>query len=197
MEQLTLQLTGTTDLLMHAPRSVNPLDEGTKEFKRLTSKRKKSEDDHKVISRLEWELGLYHQAGVGPYIPGENVLKCLRDSGALTKQGAAINRAVVVMEQFLPLQCAAQNGGPRWSASSTSEQLWEANLKDYRRVGNQKNSVMRCRPWFPGWTLHVDLVVEESIIDVADVVIIAERAGAMIGLGDYRPRFGRFEVEVG
>lgn len=196
MEQLTLHITGQSPLLMHGPRTVNPLDDMTKEIKRYTGKRKKTEEDHLAIARLEWEAGLYFEAGVGPYLPGVNVLKCLRDSGALTKLGTAVNRAVIISEEKLPVLCASQNGGARWSKTSTVQQLWDANLKDFRRVGNQKNSVMRCRPMFPTWAIEVGLIVETSILDREDLVSIAERAGVMIGLGDYRPRFGRFEVEV-
>lgn len=190
MEQLMLQFTGVAPLLMHAPRTVNPLDEMTKEIKRYTGKRKKTDEDHLTIMRLEWEAGLYYDSSVGPYIPAENIGKCLRDAGALSKQGAAIVRAVVVQEQMVPIS------GTRWSSTHSVQQLWDANLKDYRRVGNQKNSVMRCRPLFPDWSVEVPLIVETSILDRADVIAIAERAGLMIGLGDYRPRFGRFEVEV-
>lgn len=190
MEQLTLHLTGVAPLLMHGPRTVNPLDEMTKEIKRYTGKRKKTDEDHQTIARLEWEAGLYWEDGIGPYIPSENVLKCMRDAGALAKQGSAVVRAVVAAEQFFPLK------GARWSASHTVQQLWDANLKDYRRVGNQKNSVMRCRPLFPDWSLDVPLIVETSILDRDDVITIAERAGLMMGLGDFRPRFGRFEVAV-
>jgi len=196
MEQLTLHLTGQSALLMHAPRTVNPLDEMTKEIKRYTSKRTKTEDDHLTIARLEWEAGLYYETGVGPYIPGENALKCLRDAGALARQGAAVVRAVVIAEDKLPLLTANSNGSRRWSKNSTAQQLWDANLKDYRRVGNQKNSIMRCRPMFPDWSLDVPVIVETSVLAREDLILIAERAGLMIGLGDYRPRFGRFEVEV-
>lgn len=196
MEQLTLHLTGQSALLMHAPRTVNPLDEMTKEIKRYTSKRTKTEEDHLTIARLEWEASLYYETGTGPYIPGENMLKCLRDAGALARQGSSVVRAVVIADDKLPLTTINGNGSRRWTSGSSVQQLWDANLKDYRRVGNQKNSVMRCRPMFPDWSLDVPVIIETSVLDREDLISIAERAGLMIGLGDYRPRFGRFEVAV-
>lgn len=185
MEQFTLQLTGSVPMLMHNNVTVNPLDEQTKAIKRYTSKRKKTDEDHLMIQRLEWEAGLYHDPDIGPYIPGVNVVTCLRDSAKLTKQGAAVTRAVVVVEDRLPLLFK----GPR-----AIKDLWEQNFKDYRVVGNQQNSVMRCRPMFPNWSLKVPIALEEAILDTADLRDIAYRAGLMIGLGDYRPRFGRFKV---
>ena len=70
MEQITLHLTGDVALLMHNNVTVNPLDEQTKAIKKYTSKRKKPEEDHLMIQRLEWEAGLYHDDEIGPYIPG-------------------------------------------------------------------------------------------------------------------------------
>jgi hypothetical protein len=48
---------------------------------------------------------------------------------------------------------------------------------------------------FPaGWQLDVPIALETTILDREQFALIAHRAGLMIGLGDYRPRFGRFEV---
>jgi len=192
MEQLTLHLTGIAPLLMHAPRTVNPLDEITQEIKSYTGKRKKTDDDHRTIARLEWEAGLYHDAEIGPYVPSANVEICLRDAGKITKQGTAVTRGVVVSQDKIPLEY----DGPRGMNGRGTQDLWDANYKDLRRVGNQQNSVMRCRPMFPSWAVTVPIIIEPSIIDQRDLIELAHRAGRMIGLGDYRPRFGRFTVEV-
>jgi hypothetical protein len=195
MEQITLHLTGQAPLLMHRPVLVNALDERTKEIKKYTGKRKKTQEDIEVIMRLEWEAGLYHDPAIGPYLPGVNVETCLRDSGKITKLGTAVTRGVIVPDDKLPLLY----DGPRGNGNGVQE-LWDANYKDYRVVGNQQNAVMRCRPCFKpnsaAWRLEVPLMVEPSIIDPDEVIGIARRAGLMIGLGDYRPRFGRFTVEV-
>ena len=185
MEQITLHLTGDVALLMHNNVTVNPLDEQTKAIKKYTSKRKKTEEDHLMIQRLEWEAGLYHDDEIGPYIPGVNVEICFRDAAKLTKQGAAVTRSVVVVEERLPLL---------FDGNRDIKSLWQRNFKDYRVAGNQQNSIMRCRPMFPKWELDVPMVVEASILDLADLRDIAVRAGKMIGLADYRPRFGRFSV---
>lgn len=196
MQQLTLQLTGVAPLLMHRPVLVNPLDERKKEIARYTGKRKKTHEDYETIMRLEWEAGLYHDTKLGPYIPGVNVETMLRDSGKISRLGAAVTKGVVVPNDKLPLLY----DGPRGTNGSGVQELWDANLKDYRVVGNQQNSVMRCRPCFKpnsaAWQLEVPILVEPSQLDPDELVNIAKRAGAMIGLGDYRPRFGRFDVQV-
>lgn len=192
MERLVLHITGSSPLLMHRPTTVNPLDPATHEIKKYTGKRKKTLEDQEIIMRLEWEAGLYFDPAVGPYLPGVNLETCLRDAGKITRLGTAVTRGVVCLDDKLPVMY----DGPR----GTVQELWDANLKDYRRVGNQMNSVMRCRPCFKpnsaGWELTATLMVEPKIIDPGEVVSLAERAGQMIGIGDYRPRFGRFTVEA-
>jgi hypothetical protein len=190
MEQIGLHLTGVAPLLMHRPLTVNPLEDLTKEIRKYTSKRKKTDEDHEFIRRLEWEAGMYHDDETGPYLPAVNVVTCLRDAAKMTKQGATVTRAVVSTGDKVPVLYK----GPRGGNGRGLQDLWDANLKDYRRVGNQQNSVMRCRPMFPGWSMDVPLIIETELLDISDLMDIAVRAGKMIGLGDYRPRFGRFEV---
>jgi hypothetical protein len=38
------------------------------------------------------------------------------------------------------------------------------------------------------------LTVDTRVIDIDDVQTAVENAGRLKGLGDYRPRYGRFEV---
>ena len=45
--------------MMHNARLANPLDPLVQEIKKLTGKRKKTEDDLLQIARLEWEGGFY------------------------------------------------------------------------------------------------------------------------------------------
>lgn len=190
MEQITLHITGVAPLLMHRPMTVNTLDPLSIELRQYTKKRTKTEDDHKTINRLDWEAGLYHDPELGPYLPAVNMEKCLEDAGKITKQGTTIKRAVVAATDKLPVQYR----GPRGVNGRGTQELWDANLKDIRVVGNQKNRLMRCRPMFPAWSLDVPLYLELSLMDERDLRAIAQRAGLMVGLGDYRPRFGRFEV---
>jgi hypothetical protein len=49
---------------------------------------------------------------------------------------------------------------------------------------------------FPtGWSILFELEFDDSIINEESVLKAAVDAGALIGLGDWRPKFGRFTVE--
>lgn len=64
------------------------------------------------------------------------------------------------------------------------------------RVTIQRAGVTRCRPAMKvGWTIDVDLLVnlpEYIAPDVLNDVIV--NAGRLIGLADFRPTYGRFQV---
>jgi hypothetical protein len=183
-----MSLEGTVPLLMHAPTTIDPFADLTKQLKALTSKRKKTADDEQGIYRLEWQAGLYHDAQLGPYIPAENIEKCFRDAAALSKQGKNVQRGVVLEETELPLLYQ----GPR-----DIDGLWKAGYQSTRKVrlgGANKSSIMRCRPMFRAWAIEFTAQVDQSILDVETLKEIAHKAGRMIGLGDFRPRYGRFKV---
>ena len=71
-------------------------------------------------------------------------------------------------------------------------QDWEI---DMRQVKIQRSSIMRHRPIFREWSLDFDIVItSEDLIQPAILKTILENAGQVKGIGDYRPKFGLFEV---
>ena len=190
MENLKLRFTGQSALLMHSDRYANPLDAMAKRHKQLTSKRKKTDEDHVEIARSEWEGSLYFDDSAGPYMPSINVRSCIVEGGKLNKLGAAIQRGTIIMDDVLPLAY----DGPR-----TLDALWaDAKFRDVRSVVVARQRLMRCRPRFSAWGVEFDIYYDPSIIDRAQLFQAAVNAGQFIGLGDYRPNkggpFGRFEV---
>jgi len=59
----------------------------------------------------------------------------------------------------------------------------------------QRARVLKWRPKFNQWKLQFTItILDETNISPANVKEILEKAGATKGIGDYRPRFGRFMV---
>lgn len=186
--KVRLSIVGTAPLLMHSARLSDPLDPVAKQLKAISSKRTKTEDDQVEMARIEFEGGMYFDEVAGPYIPSINVHRCLVEAGRINKLGRHTERGVVIMDEICPLGYT----GPR-----TIEGLWEdKNFVSRLSVGVTTSRVMRTRPQFPKWALECDFLVDTGQLDLNQLTDIAEKAGAMIGLGDYRPRFGRFNVTV-
>lgn len=186
--QIRITLTGTAELLMHNARLANPLDPAAKAMKAVSSKRVKTDDDYEELARLEHLGGLYLDPDIGPYIPGQNIERTLVDAGKVTKSGIKVTRGVFISTNVNPLSYA----GPR-----DVEGLWaDENFRHVASVKVQQNRVMRCRPMFRQWRVSADGTLDTAVLSLDEFRSIADTAGSMIGLGDYRPRYGRFTAEV-
>lgn len=187
MEILKVKLTGTRPLLMHADIFADPLNPLTKAHKVLTSKRKKSDEDHDLIARSEWRGGMYFDDVLGPYMPGVNIEAAMIAGGKLSKLGTQLKRSVEVVDE----RCKLEYTGPR-----TVEKLWNARFYDARSVKIQSARLTRYRPLFKEWTATCEIMFDQETIDRAQVLKCLTDGGMYCGVGDFRPKFGRFSVEV-
>ena len=74
------------------------------------------------------------------------------------------------------------------------EHVIQDYVMDSRPVVIQRARVMKHRARLEQWELKFTLIcVDERVID-EDMRAIVAYAGQFIGIGDYRPRYGRFEV---
>jgi len=66
---------------------------------------------------------------------------------------------------------------------------------DARPVMIQRSRVLCWRPRFNNWKLKFIIqILDDENISVSNLKEILEKAGTTRGIGDYRPRFGRFMV---
>lgn len=187
METITFKITGAA-LLMHSIRLANPLDPITKRMKALTSIRKKTDENLADIADVEFEGGLYYDETVGPYIPGMWLDACLVDGGKLQKNGTKIKQSALVLDDMVPIEYE----GPR-----TPEKLKaDPRFRDVRAVTIGQAKTMRCRPKFTNWGAQFSVQFDPQLINRNELVAALHAAGQCKGLGDFRPRFGRFTAEV-
>jgi hypothetical protein len=185
---LTFAIESTRPLLMQAETLANPLHSRTKAHKAVAGKRKKTEEDHLWLLRDEWELNMYRDNEIGPYLPAINIEACIAEAAKATKQGKLVKQAVTVMTDKAKLEYE----GPR-----TIEEMYgngSSPFVDVRGVGVNGKKVMRARPQFLRWSCEFDVSYMDDMIDAQDLRRIVEHAGRVIGIGTYRPRFGRFDV---
>ncbi|EBO9898509.1 hypothetical protein EF72_21465 [Salmonella enterica] len=186
MQLLKVRVTSTRPMLMHSDVLSDPLNPLTQAHKALTGKRKKTDEDHIEIAKSEWKSSIYFEKGVGVYIPGINMEACLREGAKLSKLGKHVQRSVEVMEDMIPIQYE----GPK-----DLEKLWRDRFYDARSVKVGTARLTRYRPMFKSWTAEFTLRFNESVINRAEVLKSLVDGGEFCGVGDYRPKFGRFAVE--
>jgi hypothetical protein len=184
----TITITGTAALLMHNGRLADPLDPASKALKAATAKRTKTDADHETVSRLEFLGGLYHDPDIGPFLPPDNIWKTLHMAAKKTKQGKQIEEGLIIISEVNPVSYQ----GPR-----DVDGLWaDKNFVFRKTVRNQTSRIARTRPIFQQWKVAADGVLDEAVMNLADLQAIADKAGNLVGLGDWRPRFGRFTAIV-
>ncbi|KQB59366.1 hypothetical protein [Acidovorax sp. SD340] len=186
MEQLKIKITGTSPLMMHADTLANPLAAVTKAHKELTSKRKKTDDDHLAIARSEFVAGCYWSAADGFFVPGQNLDATFLGGAKLQKNGVRWKRGALVLENKVKLL----HDGP-----DTPDALWEnPAFVDCRGVKVGAAKLMRYRPIFLNWAAELSVTINTEVLDMQEARKAIEDGGALIGTCEYRPRFGRFEV---
>jgi hypothetical protein len=188
MINFRITITGTAELLMRNSRLANPLDPATKALKKATGKRTKTDDDHEEIARLEHAGSLYIDPDIGPYLPSDNIWRCLFDAGKKHKLGIRVKEGVVLPEPVNPLSYK----GPR-----DLDGLWQdENFRHYSSVKVGTARTMRCRPIFRHWSTETTGILDPNVLNFEELVTIANTAGQVIGLCDWRPRYGRFTATV-
>ena len=186
-----LTATGTRPLLVHNVQLASPLNSYAKRIKEITGKRTKTDEDRLAIARLEFEGGLYFDQVIGPYLPGMYMFRCLQEGAKFTRDGKKIERGVTVDEFMMPLLYK----GPR-----TLDGLWgtdgDSSFVDMRTVVVSRQKVDRTRPIFTDWAVECNLFYDPEVIDFEDLCRIANNAGRMEGLGDYRKFYGRWTADL-
>lgn len=189
MKEFTLTLRGTAPMLMHNAQLSDEFNPVTLEMKKITAKKtRKTEDDRWELRRLEFMGGLYYDELAGPYVPAVNIEACLAKAAGLTRNGQDVKRGVRVTTDVNPLMY----DGPR-----ERDVLWkDANHVHNASVKVGTARIIRTRPIFRGWVTEAEGIYDPTVIDLDSLQQFAVKAGQLIGLGDWRPRFGTFEAEV-
>jgi hypothetical protein len=168
-------LVGTAPILFHR------WDDAAVERKAKAAKnsheRKTDDVENYVYRNSDGEIG----------IPGKNFKACLREAGRFLpdprsprKSARDLVQSAVQIEPFL-----ASLGRTSWDAL------------DVQRVLVNRSAVSRTRPMFrEGWKVGFDVVVLAPEYCGPDWMHdLITRAGRFVGLGDFRPDYGRFRMD--
>lgn len=125
----------------------------------------------------------------GIAIPAENMRQSLIEAAKMTRQGPQVKRAVMVTIPAVPLIY----DGPR-----KPQELWDdGGYKLTRMIRSSSGASPTTWPIFHEWALKVPFELDESVLSVAQLTEIAERAGRLVGLGASRKQgYGRYDALV-
>lgn len=184
----TLHFVGTAPLLMNSD-SADQEGELFRAYRNLSVKSRKSLDDEARLREMQWQLAMYLDEDLGPYIPETYVIGALSTAATKWRKGTTIKHSLVVLQDRIPLEY----DGPR-----TQQELWDAGFRDTRMVTNagfNRGRVVRCRPCFDNWEVTAEIAFDPEEIDPDTLDLVVERS-QKFGFGDYRPRFGSFRATI-
>jgi hypothetical protein len=191
MKTLKAKWTGIRPLVMHNGLMADPTNPFTRRIKEITSKgsKKLTESDYEERDRLEWEAGLYWDEKEGAIMPSDNIERCIQLGAQKSRIGKDVQAAVF---------CAEPHTKVEYDGPKNKDKLFADPRFGLRKgVAVQKSRIIRLRPMFPtGWSITFTLEYDDSILNGKAIEKAMTDAGALIGLGDWRPKFGRFTVEM-
>lgn len=187
----TLQITGTQPLLQHNVQLGDPDNEYVRDIGRLNALKSKITDEQRAERDwLKFRGGLYYEDGVGPVLPAANIFRSIQQAAALSRNGKDVERGLVILGGDSPLEY----DGPR-----KPEEMWgggTSRFVDRRMARVNRAPVVAIRPRFDQWAAKFQFELDEEVMNLDDFVFIAEKAGRMIHVGDYRRFFGAYSVKV-
>lgn len=137
------------------------------------------------MAKIEFMAGLYMSKS-GPIIPAENLTAMLIRAAKKRREGPSATSGMFVLEHS-----QLEYEGPRDAA-----ELWEdEQFRHVALVSVQRARIARTRPIFSNWTAVVKVTYEDEQVNEAQLDDWFKIAGEQIGIGDWRPRFGRFAIE--
>jgi hypothetical protein len=193
-----LTINGTRPLICSNPCTVDPLGRHAEAIKYFTGL-KKNRNEH-ALRRLHWLFSgywgtegefVYGNALDGdssftgfsdPYLPAQNLQRCIRDGATAWKLGKDTKRAIVV-EGDAPLI---------YDGPTDAEVMYEDPR--FVSIAPTGRGTMAVRVKIPHWSATYRLLVNDEIIDPMTLAKILDRAGIAEGLGTWRPFHGRFNV---
>lgn len=186
-----ITLSGTQPLLQHNVQLGDPENEYVRDIARLNALKQKITDEQRAERDwLKFRGGLYYDETLGPVMPAANVFRSLQQAASLTRNGKDIERGLVILAEASPLEY----DGPR-----KPEDLWgdgQSEFVDRRMARVNRAPVVAIRPRFNQWECSFEFELDDEVMNMDDFQFIAEKAGRLIHVGDYRRFFGAYDVKL-
>lgn len=176
-------------MLQHNGRLANPLDPYTRAIKAISGKRKKTDEDLMEMMRLEARGACWETTDGEVGIPNAAVWRSIYNAATAFKRGEDMKRALGFADVTVPISVSGER-------LVCDEFVKDFDNIDYRPVVIQRSRTMRARPIVREWSSVHEFTLLEDVIDVDNLVPILERAGRLVGLGDWRPTYGTYVAEM-
>lgn len=193
LQLIHVHIRGLVPTMMSNGRLANPMDKFAKAIAEIKTKpsKKRTDSDYEEIARLEFMGSLYLDDGGFPSWPGENIEGMLSSAAKKERFGKDF-RAGLQSDGNWRLLFDTPDGV---KANDLEALFLNENFRDTRRVkGKTGMTTLRTRPIFHQWELKFSISHRTDVVNKETVMRWVEISGSLVGLSDFRPKYGRFEV---
>jgi hypothetical protein len=192
MKTIKVKYTGVDEILFNNPQMSDPLNKYTKEMKTFSGKRKKTDDDVLTMRKIELRAKIYHDDELGIYVPSTWVTASIQGvSWAKAKvKKADIRASVFVTQPKLKLHYEKMN--------LVKNPIDIVNNEHFHKVLSLKQGqvrVVKATPVFNKWSFECDIDFDDTIINESELKGLIKYGATFGGFGDFRPTYGRANVE--
>jgi len=165
----------------------------------LKAAKRKGDEDRLVALELEQRRNDFESSAYfdnqGFFLPDTVILACLKEAARTLRKGKDIDRAVLLSDDTIRIH--NRTSIPFTSIDAVFENP-AFRLETPCRVPPKTGVLIwKCRCMMPtGWSITFSVEYSEDLIVDKTLVDISSLAGALVGLGGWRPKFGRFSSEV-
>ena len=180
MKTISVEIVGTgRGYLQHRRNVAGDFEEAV-----TTTKRKSRQPTTMAEFKEEAVSALWADEKGRPYIPSIQIERALIGSGSAFQIAGHGKRTYKrdMLASIIVTPPKIYLTPPKWET-------------DIQAVRVQSSQVFRARPLFEaGWKAKFSIQITDDEIQSAAVKDILEYAGKHVGIGDYRPRYGTFDV---
>lgn len=131
--------------------------------------------------------GLYLDKDLGVVLPVDVIEAALNAGARKFKDGPAARAGMYIADHHKLIFDGPQD----------PEEMWIDGRFTFKKMVKIKQSrILRTRPIFNKWSAEVEVLYEHTLVDKPQLIKWFVPAGQTIGIGDWRPRYGRFEVKA-
>ncbi len=143
-----------------------------------------------ALAKFEFVGGLYYTKELGIILPAEALEATINGGARKFKEGPLAKAGMVVMEHA---RLDFKDAGP----SLTPESLWKIEEYHFQRmVVISRARILRTRAIFNEWSAKITITYENTVCDKTQCLKWLKKSGEVVGLLDWRPRYGRFSVKA-
>lgn len=204
MKSLHVTATGIRPLIMSNPQTVDIENKYSIESRRLgglLKKARKKEDESMMqelaalMKRNDFFASAYYDDKEKKFfLPDTVILACIKEAAKSQKKGKDIDRSVL-MEETQAYISNVPKAASLEAAAENEAFYFDTPAKIPPKTGSL---IYKRRCIMPtGWQAAFQLTFDDTAITTKLMAEIVTYAGASVGVGGWRPKFGRFTVEIG